>query len=80
MGEITNTPASFEWSLSTSPRATGVENECQLEEEDSAEDEDMAELFAEEDAPQTRPEDFPREILPTTAPTFFPAGQHAICT
>ena len=31
-------------------------------------------------APQTRPEDFPREILPTTAPTFFPAGQHAICT
>ena len=53
MGDITNTPASCERSLSASPRATGVENECQLEEEDSVEDEDMAELFAEEDGRRT---------------------------
>ena len=54
MGDITNTPTSCERSLRATPRATIVENECQLEEEeDSLEDDDMAELFAEEDGRRT---------------------------
>ena len=54
MGDITNTPsASCERSLSTSPRAAGVENECQLDEEDSAEDVAAAEPFTEEEGRAT---------------------------